>query len=617
MILLRLTFANLEVHGLARTLLNKILLLLPALLLGGIVPAAAAPPVTLAEAGDSVTLSNQLVTATLSKSNASVRRLLFKGFDMLSDGYYSMDGGANYRRPSGCRFEIKANTPELADVAMTRVWKDEPQAFDIEVHYLLRQGDTGLYTYAVLRHPASYPTTGYGEWRMVWKLNDDTLETICVDDLRHWKMQSSRDSFEPTPIKEIIKVTSGIRAGQYDCKYDYSASYYDLGCWGHASDVNKVGAFIVMGSQEFLNDGPTKQDLNAAAGINHIHFGMNHYNGSSLRVASGQEWKKMYGPFLLYCASGENAKACWDDAKARVRVDRAGWPFQWVHDPEYPGAAQRGAVTGRLTIADPLKPTIGGSNAWVGLAQVGPGVNWQFESTNYQYWTKAGANGAFKIPNVRPGVYTLYAFTDGVVGEFSKADVTVRAGKSDSVGTLTWNVPHRGTKIAWEIGTPDRTAREFHGGNDYFHGYLWESYDKLFPNPLVYTVGKSDPARDWNYAQARYGREGPPHRFQIDFALAEAPKGAATLTVAIASADRAAIDVYVNDPNAPFTTVTPKVQGGNALLREAIHAKYCVEYVTIPPERLKAGKNSIVLTLNSVRQAGSHVMYDYLNLELP
>src|SRR5947209_5144211 len=81
--------------------------------------AQADPPVTLTETGDTVLLANGILTATLSKSSASVRRLKFKGFDMLNDGYYSMDGGANYRRPSGCRFEIKASTPALVDVAMT------------------------------------------------------------------------------------------------------------------------------------------------------------------------------------------------------------------------------------------------------------------------------------------------------------------------------------------------------------------------------------------------------------------------------------------------------------------------------------------------------------------
>src|SRR6202011_2384872 len=108
-----------------------------------------------------------------------------------------------------------------------------------------------------------------------------------VDDRRQWQMPSAADRLEPTGIKEISKVLTGPRAGRFDCKYDFNANYWDLGCWGHASDKNKVGAWIVLGSHEFFNDGPTKQDLTAASGINHIHFGMDHYNGSAIHVAAG------------------------------------------------------------------------------------------------------------------------------------------------------------------------------------------------------------------------------------------------------------------------------------------------------------------------------------------
>jgi rhamnogalacturonan endolyase len=73
----------------------------------------------------------------------------------------------------------------------------------------------------------------------------------------------------------------------------------------------------------------------------------------------------------------------------------------------------------------------------------------------------------------------------------------------------------------------------------------------------------------------------------------------------------------VNDDSKVLATVTPSVQGGNALLREGIHAKYCVEYVSIPAENLKSGENIITLTLKGARSADAHVMYDYLNLELP
>ena len=288
-------------------------------------------------------------------------------------------------------------------------------------------------------------------------------------------------------------------------------------------------------------------------------------------------------------------------------------------NPLYPPANGRGQITGHFVVQDALKPNVSAANAWIGVAQPDAGGNWQFESKRYQYWVKTDAQGNFTIPNVRPGTYTLSAFTTGAVGEFSKGGITVAAGQATTLGELTWSVPHQGARIAWEIGVPDRTAKEFRHGKDYFHGYVWANLPQEFPNPLDYYVGKSDWPTDWNYAQTRYaaiGKNAEAWRWRIHFNLEHAPIGPATLTLAIASANRARIDVYVNNERRPLTSVSPAVAGGNALLREGIHAKYCVEYVSIPAGKLQAGENIISLSVPETSEAASHVMYDYLNLEL-
>jgi rhamnogalacturonan endolyase len=582
------------------------------------------PQVTLLDNGTSVKLSNGILTATITKGNAALSSLRFKNFEMLESGYYNFGGHVDtgtYRQPSDCIYTVKVNTPDLVDIGFKSIWNKQAEAIDMEVHYVLKRGMTGLYSYAILDHPATYPAVGFGMWRMVWKLSDDLLEKIYVDDLRHWEMPNSQDYLhvQPTEIKEITKFTTGVMAGKYDGKYSYSASYYDIGCWGHASDKHKVGAWMVLGGYDFLNDGPMQQDLNAAAGINHIQFGMGHYNGSSEQIAAGQEWQKIYGPFLLYCDSSEQgADAMWADARRQVAIEKAEWPYQWLTDtPAYPPASQRGTVRGTFVVKDSLKPALNGANAWIGVAQPPPGGNWQFESNHYQYWVKTDTNGNFAIPNIRPGTYTLSAFTVGAVGEFTRENVPVAAGQTTALGTLTWSVPHKGRKIAWEIGVPDRTAREFRHGNDYFAGYVWQDLSKEFPNPLDYTIGKST-WTDWNYVQSWYmdGDKMVPWRWRIHFQLAAAPTAPATMTIAIASANNhARIDIYVNDETQPLGRISPSVQGGNAMLREGIHAKYCVEYLTIPAERLHAGENIISIEQRHLNTE-AHIMYDYLNLEL-
>ena len=431
----------------------------------------------------------------------------------------------------------------------------------------------------------------------------------------------------PSAIGEIVKLNTGVMAGKYDGKYTYSARYSEIGTWGHASNIAKKGVWFVLGGHDYFNDGPTKQDLTSSESYILMHFGRNHFGGSGTSVAAGETWRKMYGPFLLYCnattATSNAGDTLWADAKAQVAAEEAAWPYSWLTNSDHPAAASRGTVTGRLLVNDPLKPSISGANANIGLAAAEEtDGNWQSQSKGYQYWTKADASGNFTIPAVRPGTYTLYAFTDGVVGEFSKIGVTVTAGGTNAQGDITWNVSHPGTSIAWEIGVPDRTAKEFKHGNDYFIPFMWNVYTQELSNPLVYNVGSSNPATDWNYAHSNYtgatdGTTGP-WEWKVNFNLPAVPRsGNATLTVAVASANYPGLFLYLNDSPTSFARISPPVGGGNALLRQGIHAKYSYVDIPIPVASLRTGANTFTFRFSGSNGFSPHVMYDYLRLELP
>jgi rhamnogalacturonan endolyase len=79
--------------------------------------------------------------------------------------------------------------------------------------------------------------------------------------------------------------------------------------------------------------------------------------------------------------------------------------------------------------------------------------------------------------------------------------------------------------------------------------------------------------------------------------------------------------VYVNDPgmaNPPLKDFYPSVGGGDAFVREGIHAKYGVDSVAIPVSLLHPGANTItLLQRRGVGCIACHVMYDYISLELP
>lgn len=605
---------------------------------GGGSPGAGAD-VSLSTTSTTATLSNGAITAVIQKTSGKVSSYLFNGRQMVDPAnpiYYSMDGGSNYEQPSNCVFSVASQTTDMVDLSFKRVWNSTSgykHVFDIELHYVLRRGDTGLYAYAILDHPAAYPAASVGEWRIVWKLprNSTTFdfERSYIDDLRHWEMPSYYDyqNASPTGIGEIVKLNTGVMAGKYDGKYTYSARYSEIGTWGHASNIAKKGVWFVLGGHDYFNDGPTKQDLTSSESYILMHFGRNHYGGSGTSVAAGEVWRKMYGPFLLYCngttASANAGDALWADARAQVAAEQAAWPYSWLATADHPAAASRGTVTGRLLVNDPLKPALSGANANIGLAAPeDTHGNWQFQGKSYQYWTRADAAGNFTIPAIRPGSYTLYAFTDGVVGEFSKTDITVTAGGTNAQGDIVWNIVHPGTSIAWEIGVPDRTAQEFKHGNDYFTPYLWEVYPQELPNPLVYDVGTSNSATDWNYVHSNYpgatAGTTTGWNWKVNFNLPVVPRaGNAVLTVAVASSNYARLFLSLNDETTSFARISPPVDGGNALLRQGIHAKYSYVNIPIPVARLRQGANTFTFSFSGDAGFSSHVMYDYLRLELP
>jgi len=575
--------------------------------------------------GNYVLLDNRIVSAKIEKKSAHLTSYYYKGLETLKDGYYSMGGKESYAQPSGCEVSIKTQSSKLVDVAFKSIWQADArhEAFDIEAHYVIEKGTPGIYCYVLLSHPAAYPQTSVGEWRYVWKVPQDFFDHIMVDSLRNMELPNSYDyaHAEKTSIPESMKMTTGVKAGTYECKYGYSVEYYDVGTYGQASNKYKVGGWAVLGGYDFFNDGPTQADLNAAAGTILVHFGRDHYAGSGTQVEAGEEWNKIFGPFLLYVNNGKDANAMWADAKKKVVEEKAKWPYKWLtNTPNYPLANERGSAAGRFVVNDPFKPNIRGGNAWVGLAM--PGVDWEKDSKNYQYWIKADADGRFTIPNVRPGTYTLHAYVNGAVGEYTKENIAVKAGQTVMLDNVEWHIPRNKGKLIWEIGYPNRTAREFMFGDQYWNSFMWETYSKVLPNPIVYTVGKSDWHKDWNYVHSSYlNSDGKfvAWPWHINFKLDKLPvNGMATLTFAFASVHVARLETFVNDESKPFDSVVPGHNtGGNALVRQGIHAKYSTYVLSIPVSKLKVGDNTITLLQGRTGNRTDHIMYDYISLEVP
>jgi alpha-mannosidase len=172
--------------------------------------------------------------------------------------------------------------------------------------------------------------------------------------------------------------------------------------------------------------------------------------------------------------------------------------------------------------------------------------------------------------------------------------------------------PAAAGQTLWEIGQFDQSSSEFHA-----HPNFSDSHN----NP-VFTVGKSDPSRDWpaeHPGSANPDAGARPHPYTILFDLTNPPRGAYRLVVsAILNRPRVpALEVEINGKSGMFyfhrkvsyypgdDGVDSPIYGGDQL------------EMAIPTELLKRGENRLVLTATDDAKDGpgdSWLIYDALRL---
>jgi rhamnogalacturonan endolyase len=338
---------------------------------------------------------------------------------------------------------------------------------------------------------------------------------------------------------------------------------------------------------------------------------------------------------------------------------------------DYPHKEQRGNVTGQLVLNDPQAATTKLPHLTVGLAHPeytsgargfaqrsgnGNRITWEHDGNYYQFWNDGAEDGKFTIANVRPGTYTLHAFADGVLGEYTNFNITVEAGKTLDLGKLEWK-PVRFGKQVWEIGYPDRTGGKFFKG-DGSNYWLWGwcvRYPLLFPNDITYTIGKSDYHKDWFFEQVPHGEStawlnpdakdpanqrfgwvkaatgqedmwsaigrGRATTWTIKFNMDKATQGQAFLRVALAGSDGTAGLANPGAPGGLAVGVNGKSVGSikfistNALRYNTDTGVWREYTQTFDAALLNAGENEIQLTVPA-GELTSGVVYDYLRLEL-
>lgn len=669
-------------------------------------PARRAPtPVSIVVTQGHFILDNGLLRARIEQRSGVLVSLRFEGRELLAQqsaggalgGYWSWVGllTPGPRRVGQVRIDPATNGGALAEVA-TEFLQDperEPASVEMSLRYTMLRGEPCLYVSAVWRHRAGDPPLAVGEARYALKLNPDLFDFLSVDKTRqrHMPAPADWDRGEPTNLKEARRLVTGRHAGTVEHKYDYAAPLYEIPAYGWSSTRERIGLWIVQPSWESVAGGPTKVELTGHLDVNPggtptllwMWLG-SHYGGSSLVVGTNETWSKFIGPIALYCNRGGRPAQLWGDALERARAEAARWPYDWVRDPDYPPASERAVVRGRIRLLNPETTPSRHGRMWVGLTApdhpvpairgrgrrfnrpglaftnatptAPPGltnrspdffrgfpplVDWQRDGKHYQFWTRARPDGSFEIPHVRPGTWTLHAFAEGVLGELVRTGVTVRAGQQLDLGEIPWQ-PERFGRTLWEIGVPDRTAREFRHGDHYWQWGLYLRYPQEFPHDVDYVIGRSDWRRDWNYVQPpriralpgiplseeqeiteepdppANGNAGPrtrvePTTWTIRFALPEPVRGTAVLRMAFCGAGpRCRIEVAVNGRPVGDTGLLPAT---STMHRDGITGYWTERRVRFDAALLRAGENRITLHLPAESWTQG-VLYDYLRLEL-
>jgi rhamnogalacturonan endolyase len=701
----------------------------------------AAPSVTVSEDDNTYTLANGIITARVSKSSGDLTSLKYSGLEMLDAGSQRQSGYWEQNTARGLHVDSitinpKDNGGTRAEVSVKGVYNGTALgngpggsvACDLEIRYTLNSGSSGVYTYEIFDHKTNYPATSVGESRFCAKLNDAVFDWMTVDANRNFEMITAYDWNHATQMnfKEARRMNTGIYKGQVEHKYDYSANQFDVRAWGWSTTSNHVGIWFINPSVEYLSGGPTKVELSAhrdaTFNTNALdapapptllnYWRGSHYGGSVCNIGANDAWTKVIGPFMIYCNAGPGHDSLWKNALARVKIESAAWPYDWVNGVDYPHRNERAIVSGNIVLNDPQAPDLKMGNLLVGLSapdyapatisreggggrrfggrggggggfglagggedeaamtnqntfaggtndnfgtpnfsrrfgggdtngfgrfgtngfrgrfgtNTGGGfglpriVDWQNDAKNYEFWVRGNANGDFKIPNVRPGTYTLHAIADGVLGEFTVTNVTVAAGQTLNLQNLDWQ-PVRYGKQLWDIGIPNRNGSEFFKGDDYFHWGWYLEYPKLFPNDVNFVIGKSDFRKDWFFEQVPHNEnpdnttgngQGRATTWSVTFNLPDAPHGKATLRLAICGIGARSIAATVNDQS------IGDVRGltYNATInRDGIGGYWGEHDLVFDASQMKAGENVLKLTIPAGGLT-SGILYDYLRLEL-
>ncbi|VDB87394.1 unnamed protein product [Peniophora sp. CBMAI 1063] len=491
----------------------------------------------------------------------------YKGQDIVGEavGHYTgYNGETNLNFQSA---DIVAQGDDYIDVSFS--------ASEGDLHWVIFANLSGAYQYFVNR---DLPVLGV--YRTLWRLDNETFPNgrtnIKDEPLPPFSLYGNATKVEDE--------TWQLANGTYITKYDWSDFIRGIDFYGVYGDG--FGSWYIRPGTDYFNGDHLKQELivhrESATGdavqLNVVH-------GTHFQAASADEFPvgKIFGPWLWYLNDGSK-----EDAATRGKQEFAAWPYSWLNDTGYQSRA--GIVSGKLVLSDG-RPAAG---AAVFLGENNSNKTTLDQGSFYNYAVYADDEGVFNFTDVRAATYGLYAWSNGgdvlgnVTTTFVVNDVVIAAEPTVALENLgAWEVP-TGRDQIFQIGAVDRKALGFAlGGHPYQHALV----DQV-PANLTFTVGQSDPATDWYFAQSAIGS------WDVEFELAGdavALNRSAILTVALAGFSRgSSAGIYVNGATRVGNLTTDDVPTDPSLYRSAtVAGEWHVYEFGVDAGVLQEGNNTV------------------------
>ena len=554
---------------------------------------AADGDVTMSVSGMTTKMSDGTWSITIN-SSGRVSSLQRKGTEFLASNgiYFDYTTSEGNKGLSPSKVTIIKNSAEHCEVLYSATSGNTI----FEQGFIMRKSVPGIYSYVIATGTATSANEPIKEARVCSRLADGMLNGY-VD----WRMNGRipSNSEMTTAEKEentIQDATYKLADGSIYTKYNW-ANYIERDTLHGLRDNSYYGLYNIPVSYEWINGGCDRQELTVhATSKSPITIQMlqgEHFGGQAMVLNEGE--KKLYGPFLICTTYSKNPVS---SARNQWVKEVAEWPYQWFENDLYP--RERGTVRGHLNV------TTGQRNDSVRIILAQEKGKEPIEMMHgYQFWTLTDANGDFEIKNVRPDTYNLFAYAKAgeVTDMLEQDDITVSAG-DNNLGTIDWT-PKKYTQMLWMIGQNDRRSSEFKYSDALRQYGLWEQV----PANLTYTIGQSNEATDWYYAQTQKGGT-----WTVKFNLDERPVGRVYLTASLAGCSGTGSTITVKVNGTQRATWKPGVNDA-CIYRSAInsgrHYVFTTDFINTG---LKVGENTVTFTYSG---GGSKdgIMYDCIKLE--